>query len=458
MISRPLLFTVNPSLLAASGTCPTAADGYPNAWCQITLTNVAGIPNFGSGRIAFRYFVTGAGSAGANSDYIGIDTFSFNEGTPAAPPQFAYAPAPASTVTATGGGLVGSTGTLTITPSVAVAGIGSGAPATTTTTCTAPTGVFSGFGQTVSAVGAGAISGGPLTGACTLGAAAATQTLTCSENRGGTAVPVSWTLSCPAGTAAPTLAYAPATGTTVNFTGVTTVGTTGNGQIVVTPSGGSGTGAAVTTTVNGCTVTGADAANFSGAAAVNLSFVGATVTPQNIDLACTSGAAVRSATLTCNETTGAGMPVQRSWPLSCPTGSLLPITSGPVSGSTMVMPSAPVGSGSTSAAITFTSTNPVAVTVVCTAPGAPFSASPLTINVPANGSASTIVGFAPLSTGQSTGTLNCSVTGSAQTMSFTLSGAAFASVVDTLDGRNLLVLTLLLLLAGLGGTALTRRN
>jgi len=96
--------------------------------------------------------------------------------------------------------------------------------------------------------------------------------------------------------------------------------------------------------------------------------------------------------------------------------------------------------------------------VVCTAPGAPFSASPLTINVPANGSASTIVGFAPLSTGQSTGTLNCSVTGSAQTMSFTLSGAAFASVVDTLDGRNLLVLTLLLLLAGLGGTALTRRN
>ena len=43
-------------------------------------------------------------------------------------------------------------------------------------------------------------------------------------------------------------------------------------------------------------------------------------------------------------------------------------------------------------------------------------------------------------------------------MSVTLSGSAFASVVDTRDGRNLLVLTLRLLLAGLVGTPLTRRN
>jgi hypothetical protein len=123
-------------------------------------------------------------------------------GTPAAqPPVFGYTPAPGSTVTATGGtGLVGSTSNLTITPSIATPGTGTGAAATTTLTCTAPSAPFAGFGQTVTAIGSGAISGGPLAGTCTRGTAAVTQTLTCSENQGGTAVSRTWTLSCPAGT------------------------------------------------------------------------------------------------------------------------------------------------------------------------------------------------------------------------------------------------------------------
>ena len=444
-----LLFTVNPSLLVGAGTCPSAANGYPTAWCQITLTNVAGIPTSGSGRIAFRYYVTAGGPTGSNSDYIGIDTFSFNEGTPASPPQFAYAPTPASTVTATGGGLVGSTGTFTITPSVAVAGIGSGAPATTTTTCTPPTGAFSGFAQSVTATGTGAISGGPLTGSCTLGAVAATQTLTCSENRGGTPTTVSWTLSCPAGIAPPTIAYSPAAGSTVSFTGVTNVGTSGSGTITATPSGGSGTGAAVTTTVNGCTVAGADAASFSGAAAVNLSFVGNTTTAQSISLGCTSGVAVRSATLSCNETAGGNAPVTRSWPLSCPAGALLPMTSSPAAGGTITF--APVATGgSRSTPVTFSSTNPVPVTVVCTAPGGAFMASPLSMNVPANGSATMTVTFAPGVSGNQTATLSCSVNGSAQTMNYALSASAFVAAIDTLDGRSLLLLASLLTLLGLG--------
>jgi subtilisin-like proprotein convertase family protein len=119
--------------------------------------------------------------------------------TCATPPVFAYAPPPSSTVTAVGGLAIGSTGTLTITPSVATPGNGTGAAATTTTTCTAPTAPFAGFGQSVTAVGAGAISGGPLTGTCTLGAAAVTQTLSCTENRGGVPTAVSWTLECPLG-------------------------------------------------------------------------------------------------------------------------------------------------------------------------------------------------------------------------------------------------------------------
>jgi subtilisin-like proprotein convertase family protein len=126
--------------------------------------------------------------------------------TPAAPPpppttpaQFGYAPPPGSTVSGTGGGLIGSTSNFTITPSIATPGTGTGAAATTTLTCTAPTAPFAGFTQTVTAIGDGAISGGPLTGTCTRGSTAVTQTLTCSENQGGMAVSRTWTLNCPAG-------------------------------------------------------------------------------------------------------------------------------------------------------------------------------------------------------------------------------------------------------------------
>jgi hypothetical protein len=203
-----LLGTINTSLSTATGTCaspagPPNAGGYPNVWCEYRITNTEGIPTTGSGRIAFRYFVTAGGPTGANSDFIGIDTFSFVEGSTTAAPIFAYSPAPAATVPFTGGTTVGSTATASIAVSVGTAGVGTGAAATTTTTCTAPTAPFTGFGQTVTAEGAGAISGGPLTGSCTLGATAVTQTLTCSENQGGTPVVRTFELNCPAGTAVP---------------------------------------------------------------------------------------------------------------------------------------------------------------------------------------------------------------------------------------------------------------
>ncbi|HEX8250817.1 MAG TPA: choice-of-anchor J domain-containing protein [Pyrinomonadaceae bacterium] len=67
-----LLLTINPNL---------EVGGYPQVWTEYTLT-LSGLPNdCGSGtargRIAFRYFVTGGGPTGDNSNYIGIDTFSF---------------------------------------------------------------------------------------------------------------------------------------------------------------------------------------------------------------------------------------------------------------------------------------------------------------------------------------------------------------------------------------------
>ena len=80
-----LLGTINPTLGIATGTCaapagPPNAGGYPTDWCEYLITNVQGIPATGSGRIAFRYFVTNGGT-GANSNFIGIDTFSFVEGS-----------------------------------------------------------------------------------------------------------------------------------------------------------------------------------------------------------------------------------------------------------------------------------------------------------------------------------------------------------------------------------------
>jgi len=147
-----------------------------------------------------------------------LDSWSLDitTGTGNAPPVFAYAPVPGGTVTFAGGTTIGSTGTGTITVSVGTPGTGTGAASTTTLTCTAPTAPFTGFGQTVTAEGTGAISGGPLTGTCTLGAAAVTQTLTCSENQGGTPVARTFELNCPAGTLVP-LTSTPASGSTVTL-------------------------------------------------------------------------------------------------------------------------------------------------------------------------------------------------------------------------------------------------
>jgi hypothetical protein len=67
-----LLLSVNPDLV---GT------GYPQVWTQYTAT-LSGIGGQTTGRLAFRYFVTDAGSNGTNSNYIGIDTVEYTVGIP----------------------------------------------------------------------------------------------------------------------------------------------------------------------------------------------------------------------------------------------------------------------------------------------------------------------------------------------------------------------------------------
>jgi hypothetical protein len=176
-ISATPVATGNALQLATAGAVYVAVtQGLPAPDCATTVPGLAqGLP----------FIVEGTISGGAT------------------PPVFGFTPAPGATVSATGGTTVGSTGNLSIAPAIATAGTGTGTPATTTLTCTAPTAPFAGFGQTVTAIGTGAITGGPLAGTCTLGAAAVTQGLTCVENRGGTPTTRTWTLSCPAGTAPP---------------------------------------------------------------------------------------------------------------------------------------------------------------------------------------------------------------------------------------------------------------
>jgi hypothetical protein len=80
-----LLLTINPTLTVG---------GYPENWTQYTI-NLSGLPPSGNcngfgieGRFAFRYFVTGGGPTGDNSNYVGIDTVNYIGAIPAAPSPF----------------------------------------------------------------------------------------------------------------------------------------------------------------------------------------------------------------------------------------------------------------------------------------------------------------------------------------------------------------------------------
>jgi len=62
-----VLLSVNPTLTTGV---------YPQVWTQFTVT-ISGLGAATTGRVGFRYFVTNGGLNGANSDFIGIDTFDY---------------------------------------------------------------------------------------------------------------------------------------------------------------------------------------------------------------------------------------------------------------------------------------------------------------------------------------------------------------------------------------------
>ncbi|MFO1342482.1 MAG: hypothetical protein U1F05_05000 [Burkholderiales bacterium] len=231
------------------------------------------------------------------------------------PPQFAYSPAAGGTVTATGGPTVGSTGSLSIGVAVAVTGSGSGTNATTTTACTAPTAPFSGFTSTPTAVGSGAVAPATLTGSCVTAVAAATQTLNCVETRGTTAVPVTFTLSCPAATTIPpSFAYSPAAGGTVTGTGATIVDTTAQlGVNVAISAAGLGTGTGATTS----TTCAAPSLPFQGFGQTVTAMGTGAISGGPLTGTCAVGSAQATANLNCTENRG-GTAVPVSFQVVCP--------------------------------------------------------------------------------------------------------------------------------------------
>lgn len=113
----------------------------------------------------------------------------------------------------------------------------------------------------------------------------------------------------------PNIAFSnPASGGTVTYSGAGTAP-----AIVATPSGGAGSGAAATTTVGGCTLAGGGAAFPAGFPTPQLSFVGPTVTAQNIVLPnCTPQAAAVNATLTCPVVQNGVAAASGTFTLTCP--------------------------------------------------------------------------------------------------------------------------------------------
>jgi len=253
-------------------------------------------------------------------------------------PTVAYVPVPTTIINFP----MGAAGTAAF--NIGVASAGGTAPGSVTVNGCSATAGFTISNGPINLVGTPASQiSGSINLACTRGGAVQNGTLTCSEtSTPGAAVVRSWPLVCPvaaAGNVPPTLTLNPIAGSTITYIGAGT-----GGPIVVTPSGGSGAGAAATTTFGACTITGGGAA-FPTTNIAQLSFVGASVTPQNLVLPnCVPQAAAVNATLTCPETAGGGAAVNRVFTLTCPAaavGNVPPtITYLPTAGSTINVASA----------------------------------------------------------------------------------------------------------------------
>jgi uncharacterized repeat protein (TIGR01451 family) len=249
------------------------------------------------------------------------------------PPTLSYAPTPGTPINLTGVTLVGSSGSaqITVTPS---GGMGSGSFSMVGLNCTLTGPDAAAFGVAPASSSFSPTSGpSQLNLSCTSGDSARTATLVCNESPGGSTGPIrNWPVTCPAGTlpVPPALTFAPPPGATVNFQpSGGAVGSTATAQIRATPSGGSaGSGTAVTTRLQDCALSNETIPGTFSGFQTTLTFVGATTTPQNLNLSAQVRPAQVTATLTCDEVRGGsplvpseGNVIPRSWQLQVAAGA-----------------------------------------------------------------------------------------------------------------------------------------
>ena len=312
-----------------------------NTYCNITFTIAPGAPAPSVQNLVLAFAPAG-GCIDSNVNPVVCaltpGTITIAAGGGGTAPTVAYVPVPTTIINFP----MGAAGTAAF--NIGVASAGGTAPGSVTVNGCSATAGFTISNSPINLVGTPASQiSGSINLACTRGGAVQNGTLTCSEtSTPGAAVVRSWPLVCPvaaAGNVPPTLTLNPIAGSTITYIGAGT-----GGPIVVTPSGGSGAGAAATTTFGACTITGGGAA-FPTTNIAQLSFVGASVTPQNLVLPnCVPQAAAVNATLTCPETAGGGAAVNRVFTLTCPAaavGNVPPtITYLPTAGSTINVASA----------------------------------------------------------------------------------------------------------------------
>ncbi|AVP96697.1 hypothetical protein C7S18_05530 [Ahniella affigens] len=254
----------------------------------------------------------------------------------------------------------------------------------------------------------------------------------------------------------PQFAYAPAPSSTVSFIGGTTVGSTGSASIDVTiGTAGAGAGAPATTTTS-CNSVGTPFSGFT--QTVTATGPAGSTNGGPLSGTCVLAATVANQTLTCTETRG-GAPTTVTFNLECPAGTAVPLTSTPVSGSTVTLPQQTFGGPGTTQSIVFQNPGLVDVTVTCTAPTATqFTIPTLSFNVPAGGTGTLAVNFSSSTVGNYVGVLDCS-SSNGQNFSFNLAGSVGAATsVPTLSDHMRGVLSLILLTLGLTAVGLRNRR
>jgi Tol biopolymer transport system component len=261
--------------------------------------------------------------------------FRVNVQLPAIDPTLSYTPPPGNTVTLSNGS-VGeqATASIGITPSGQ-----QGAGFRTVHSCQ-----ISGSGAAVFGVpvrdpanGVFTTQSGSIGLTCTRQASVRTATLQCSESTSAIVKPVtvqrSWPLQCPAGSPAdpPALVYQPAPGSTPANAPTLSFGGPPNSvaQLVIPVSavGGSGSGAANSTTLDSCSVSESFSPPVMSCqpAGTPLTFVPGGPDPGDIVCSCqVQAGAAREGVLSCSETRGNSSAQARVWNLSC--GASVPPT------------------------------------------------------------------------------------------------------------------------------------